>query len=244
MFGARGITAVDITVYGPRAELHSGHYGNWAPNPALMLARLLATMKDESGRVLVDRFYDGIEPLGEAEKRAIAEAPDMDAALMKEFWLGSTENSPKRLVELIALPSLNVRGMASSRVGDQASNVIPSSATATIDMRLVKGMDRRRTEERLLEHVRRQGFFVVDTEPGMAIRSAHRKVARVTGRPGGYNAARTSMDLEISREVIRYGRERAGADREGANDGRWIAVGERRAAPRHADDRGTNWQSR
>ena len=84
---------------------------------------------------------------------------------MKEFWLGSTENSPKRLVELIALPSLNVRGMASSRVGDQASNVIPSSATATIDMRLVKGMDHRRTEERLVEHVRRQGFFVVILRP-------------------------------------------------------------------------------
>lgn len=70
IFGARGITAVDITVYGPRAELHSGHYGNWAPNPALMLARLLVSMKDDNGRVLVDHFYDGIEPLGEVEKRA------------------------------------------------------------------------------------------------------------------------------------------------------------------------------
>ena len=204
IFGARGITTVDITVYGPRAELHSGHYGNWAPNPALKLARLLVSMKDDGGgRVLVDHFYDGIEPLGAAEKRAIAEAPDIDAALMNEFWIGSTENSPKRLMELIALPSLNIRGMASSRIGDQASNVIPASATATIDMRLVKGMDRRLTEARLIEHVRKQGFFVVDTEPSAAMRTAHANIAKVIVRPGGYNAARTSMELPISQEVIR-----------------------------------------
>src|SRR5579872_5557923 len=50
VFGARGMTTVDVTVYGPRAELHSGHYGNWAPNPAMELARLLASMKDGNGR--------------------------------------------------------------------------------------------------------------------------------------------------------------------------------------------------
>src|SRR6185369_10618479 len=100
-FGARGISTVDITVYGPRGELHSGHYGNWAPNPAMMLVQLLASMKDASGRVLVDHFYDGIEPFSETEKRAVAEAPDVDADLMREFWLGSTENAPKKLAELI-----------------------------------------------------------------------------------------------------------------------------------------------
>src|ERR1039458_5279956 len=85
---ARGITSLDITIYGPKRELHSGHYGNWAPNPAMMLARLLASMKDDDGRVTIDRFYDGIEPLSETERRAIAEAPDVDLALMRELWLG------------------------------------------------------------------------------------------------------------------------------------------------------------
>jgi acetylornithine deacetylase/succinyl-diaminopimelate desuccinylase-like protein len=203
IFCARGITAVDITVYGPRTELHSGHYGNWAANPALMLARLLTSMKDDRGRVLVDGFYNGIEPLGAAEKRAIAEAPDIDAALMKELWLGTTENSPKKLMELIALPSLNIRGMAASRVGELASNVIPAAATATIDMRTVKGMDIRQTEQRLIAHVRKQGFFVVDTEPTADIRTSRAKVAKVTVRPGGYNASRTPMDLPIAQEVIR-----------------------------------------
>jgi acetylornithine deacetylase/succinyl-diaminopimelate desuccinylase-like protein len=201
-FGARGISTVDITVYGPRGELHSGHYGNWAPNPAMMLVQLLASMKDAGGRVLVDHFYDGIEPLSETEKRAVEEAPDVDADLMREFWLGSTENAPMKLAELITLPSLNIRGMASSRVGNQASNVIPASATVTIDMRLVKGMDPRQTADRLIEYVRKQGFFVVDQEPGADVRRAHPKVALIVRR-NAENPHRVSMDLPISQEVIR-----------------------------------------
>lgn len=202
-FGARGITEVDVTVYGPRHELHSGHYGNWAPNPAMMLAHLLASMKDANGHVLIDHFYDGIVPLTETEKRAIAEGPNPDRQLMKEFWLGSTEGAPKSLAELINLPSLNIRGMSSAHVGAEASNVVPATATADIDMRLVKGMDHRRIEQLFIEHIRKQGYFVVDREPTAEERMSHAKVARVIVEPGGYDSARTSMDLPISQEVIR-----------------------------------------
>ena len=134
MFGARGITSLDITVYGPKRELHSGHYGNWAPNPAMMLARLLASMKDDDGRVTIDHYYDGIQPLSETERRAVAEAPDVDRDLMRELWLGGTEGGGTRLVELLNLPSLNIRGMSAARTGLQASNVIPASATASLDI--------------------------------------------------------------------------------------------------------------
>ncbi len=202
VFGARGISTVDITVYGARIELHSGHYGNWAPNPAMMLAKLLASMKDDRGHVLVDHFYDGIEPLSETEKRAILGIPDTDAALMRELWLGSTEGAPRRLAELITLPSLNIRGMSSGHVGAQASNVIPSSATASIDMRLVKGMDPVQTADRLIEHIRRQGYFVVESEPDENVRRAHPKVAWVV-RGNGEKAYRTPMDLPVSQEIIR-----------------------------------------
>ncbi len=201
-FGARGAIRVDVTVYGPRGELHSGHYGNWAPNPALALARLLVSMKDETGRVLVEHFYDDVDPLSDTEKRALAEAPDIDADLMREFWLGSTDGGGKKLTELITLPSLNIRGMASSRIGAQASNVIPASASVTMDIRLVKGMDPRTTAERVIEHIRKQGFFVVDQEPTSEMRMSHAKVARVT-ISGAEAAIRTPMDLPISQEVIR-----------------------------------------
>ena len=62
VLGVRGFTDLELTVYGPARELHSGHYGNWAPNPALELARLLASMKDDAGRVTIDGFYRGHPP--------------------------------------------------------------------------------------------------------------------------------------------------------------------------------------
>ena len=65
----RGDVNVGVTVYGPIRPLHSGHYGNWAPNPAMMLARLLASMKDDDGRVTIDGWYSDAEPLGERERR-------------------------------------------------------------------------------------------------------------------------------------------------------------------------------
>ncbi len=202
VFGARGVNTIDITVYGPRGELHSGHYGNWAPNPAMSLARLLASLKDDNGRVLVDHFYDDVEPLGPVERRALDEAPAIDAELMREFWLGSTDGGPRTLNELITVPSLNIRGMASSRTGAQASNVIPASATVTIDVRLVKGMDGRKTGQQVVDHIRKQGYFVVNREPTADERRAHPKVAMVvTGRIAV--GSRTPMDLPISQEVIR-----------------------------------------
>lgn len=202
LFGARGVTQVDITVFGPRVELHSGHYGNWAPNPAMSLARLLTSMKDDNGRVLIEHFYDDVEPLGPVEKKALAEAPVVDPDLMRQFWLGSTDGGPQTLNQLITVPSLNIRGMASSRTGAQASNVIPASATATIDIRMVKGMDGRKTGQRVTDHIRRQGYFVVDREPTADERRSHPKVAKVViGAPGV--GSRTPMDLPIAQEVIR-----------------------------------------
>jgi acetylornithine deacetylase/succinyl-diaminopimelate desuccinylase-like protein len=203
VFGARGDETIDVTVYGPRRELHSGHYGNWAPNPAIMLAHLLASMRDEDGHVLVEHFYDGIEPLTPTERRAIAEAPPVDEDLKRELWLGRTEGSGKTLVELLNLPALNVRGMASARAGKQASNVIPSTATASLDIRLVKGVDHAATAERIVDHIRTQGYFIVDHDPGPDALMAHPKVARIEVHPGAYNASRTSMDLPISQLVIR-----------------------------------------
>jgi len=203
VFGARGVTTLDITLYGANHELHSGHYGNWAPNPAMALARLLASMKDDDGHVLIDHFYDGVQPLSEIERQAVADAPDVDQDLMRELWLGRTEGDGKKLVELLNFPSLNIRGMSSSRTGAQASNVIPSTATASIDIRLVKGIDHAAAEQRVIEHIRKRGYFIVDSEPDAQTRMSHSRVVRVTVAPGGYNASRTSMDLPISQLVLK-----------------------------------------
>ena len=202
VFGARGDVNVDVTIYAAKRPLHSGHYGNWSPNPAMMLARLLASMKDDDGRVRVDGWYSDVEPLGERERRAIAEAPQYDEELKKQLGLSRTEGGGKSLMELINVPSLNINGFASGDVGALARNIIPTTATAVLDLRLVKGNDHQRQVERLIAHIRKQGYFVTERDPSDAERAQHSLIARVNVRPGGYNADRTSMDLPVSLAVI------------------------------------------
>ena len=202
VFGARGVTHVAITLYGPNRELHSGHYGNWAPNPAMMLAQLLAGMKDQAGHVLIPHFYDGIAPLSAMEKQAIAEAPKNDDKLREEFGLGHTDGGGKSLLQLLNEPTLNIDGMSSARTGAKANNVIPSTATVDIDLRLVKGLDWKTQQQRVVDYIAAQGYFVTDKPPDKATLLAHPKVAYVFRDPVGYNAVRTSMDLPMAQAVI------------------------------------------
>jgi len=202
VFGARGDAHLAVTVYGPHHGLHSGHYGNWAPNPAMMLAQLLAGMKDENGRVLVPHFYDGIEPLSVIEKDALAHAPVNDGMLMNAFWLGHVDGGGTHLLELINQPSLNINGLSSGQTGARAANVIPPTATADLDLRLVVGIDWRAQQQRIVDHIRSRGYFIVDREPSQQILLEHPQVAMVVRDEAGYNAVRTPMDLPLAREVI------------------------------------------
>lgn len=202
VFGARGDAHVELTAYGPHHGLHSGHYGNWAPNPALMLAHLLSAMKNEDGRVLIPHFYDGVAPLSEIEKQALAHAPVNDAMLRNAFWLGRTEGDGAHLLELLNQPSLNINGLSSAQTGAHAANVIPPTATADLDLRLVVGVDWRTQQQRVRDFVASQGYFVVDHEPTKDELVSHPRVARVLLDSSGYNAVRTPMDLPIAREVI------------------------------------------
>ncbi len=202
VFGVRGDVNVDVTVYGAKRPLHSGHYGNWAPNPAMVLARLLASMKDSAGQVTIGGWYDGIEPLGKAERQAIAEAPAYDDELRSQLGFARAEGGGKSLLELINQPSLNINGMSSGDVGVLARNVIPTTATAVLDLRLVKGNDYRRQAQCLVNHIRGQGFYVTDRDPTDDERKQHPLIAKVTVRPGGYNAERTRMDLPIALAVV------------------------------------------
>lgn len=198
----RGDVNVELTVYGPTRPLHSGHYGNWAPNPGLILARLLASMKDARGNVTVDGWNDNVEPLGPAELEAIKAAPANDADLKRQLGLSATEGGGKSLLELINLPSLNINGIKSGDVGEQARNVIPTKAEAVLDLRLVKGNDHVRQVAKLRRHIERQGFYVIDRDPTADERLKHPLIAKYIHVPGSYNAQRTRMDLPVSIAVI------------------------------------------
>jgi acetylornithine deacetylase/succinyl-diaminopimelate desuccinylase-like protein len=202
LFGARGDAHLEITVYGPTSPLHSGHYGNWAPNPAMMLVQLLAAMKDETGHVLIPHFYEGAVPLGLLERQALAAAPVNDTLLRQEFSLGHTDGDGQHLLALINDPSLNINGISSGQTGARSTNSIPSTATANLDMRLVLGIDWKTQQQRVVDFVRSRGYFIAASEPTPAELLAHPKVARIQAEPGE-NASRTPMDLPIAADVIR-----------------------------------------
>ena len=210
VFGVRGDANVDVTVHGPRRPLHSGHYGNFAPNPGLRLAQLLASMKDEDGRVRIAGWYDGLEPLGIAEREALAAAPEDEASLLRDLGLTAGEMRGVSLPESINLPSLNINGIRSADVGAQSRNVIPVEARATLDLRLVKGNTVHGQFERLRAHVKAQGYHVLDRAPTEGERAQHAKIATLVLQPGGYAASRTAMDLPIARDVIAAMRTLAG----------------------------------
>ncbi|MBI4429079.1 MAG: M20/M25/M40 family metallo-hydrolase [Ignavibacteriales bacterium] len=200
-FGCRGIVSAEITVYGSNRALHSGHYGNWAPNPAMWLSKLIASMKDETGKVLIPGFYDDVEPLRQTENEALAESPDYDRTLMKELGFAQSEGGGKSLNELINLPSLNVSGLSSGYVGSQSRTLVPATATARIDMRLVKGNDPQRQVERLKEHIRKQGYIIVSTDPDRETRVKYPLIAKMT-TSDGYKAYRTPMNLPIAQKIV------------------------------------------
>jgi acetylornithine deacetylase/succinyl-diaminopimelate desuccinylase-like protein len=201
VFGVRGDTHLDLTVYAKR-PLHSGHYGNWAPNPAMMLAKLLASMKDDNGRVRIEGFYDDVTPLTPFEKKALDEVPAVDEQMKKELGINAVEMLGVPLNEAINLPSLNINGMQSGNVGKLASNQIPTYATAVLDLRLVLGNDWKRQQQKVIDHIKAQGYYVTDKEPTEEERTKYAKLIKVVPDPDGTNAQRKSMDLPIIQKVI------------------------------------------
>ena len=201
VFGARGDINMSLQVYGPRRPLHSGHYGNWAPNPALALSRLLASMEDSTGRVQVAGFYDDVTPLTSTEKTALAQVPNLDETIRQELGFARAYGTGQALVELLNQPSLNINGLQSANVGMLAGNIIPTTATAALDLRLVPGNDAQRQVQKVIRHIEHQGYHVVTAEPTDAERAQYPLLVRVTTATG-YNAQRTRLDLPIAREVI------------------------------------------
>ena len=208
-FGARGVTGVEITLYGPVRSVHSGHYGNWAPNPALELAHLVAGLRDRDGRIGIAGYDDDVRPPTQAERAALPAVPDMDASLREELALAATEAGDARLVERMLLPALNVRGLLSGAVGEKAANAIPTEARVSIDFRLVPDQTPDRVRERVEAHLRAQGYSVTHDEPTLEERRARPRLVRLEWGPG-YPAARTAMELPFSRALLRTVEDAAG----------------------------------
>lgn len=202
IFGVRGDVHMDLTVYGAKRPLHSGNYGNWAPNPAMRLVQLLAGMKDEKGNVLIKGFYDDVIPLTAEEKKVIAAIPDVTPTLKKELGIAEPDGNGKSFIELLSMPTLNINGIQSANAGKLASNIIPATAEATLDLRVVLGNDVTRQVQKVKDYIQLKGYHIIDHEPTDEERAQYGRLIKIT-RDKNYNAQRTPMNLPIAQNVIK-----------------------------------------
>lgn len=201
VFGVRGVTGLEVTVYGPSRPLHSGHYGGWSPVPGQMLANLLASMKNETGEILIEDFNESTAPITEADKEAFATLPDVDDEIRQDLGLTWTEHEGRSLIESYMFPTLTIRGLSSGNTGELARNVIPTTATAALGIRLAKGNNPEEMKDKVEAHIRQQGYHIVREDPDMKTRLQHQKIAKVT-RGTGYPAMRTSVDNPMTQQIV------------------------------------------
>jgi len=199
-YGVRGGYAFDLTVYGANRPLHSGHYGNWAPNPVMRLIELIRTMRDEAGSILIKGYEEQVVPPSLIELQAIEAAPGVEEQLVRELGIDRPETSD-RLELAILRPAFNLRGIRSGDVGEQARNSIPTSATASIGLRLVPDQTPEFVRRSIEQHIRSQGYHIVHQAPDAKERALHEPIARLDWAESGYPAYRASMDLPIARKV-------------------------------------------
>jgi acetylornithine deacetylase/succinyl-diaminopimelate desuccinylase-like protein len=194
-FGARGIATLKLTVFGPKNDMHSGQYGNFVPNPVFSLSRLLASMKDEEGRVLIPGFYEGVN-LSQAQKDLINQVPEDRAELLETMGIAQQERVGETYQEALQYPSFNVRGLQAGWVDEAVRTIIPSKAVAEIDMRLVPETPAERQIQLVKNHIEAQGFKILDNLPTEEERKNFPKLIRLEYRIGS-RPFKTSLDSPI-----------------------------------------------
>lgn len=200
-FGNRGITSFTLTVYGPTKPLHDGHYGSWVPSPAVMMAHLIARLRDEDGHVLIPHFYDDVAPVSPEDRAALAAMPPVEDDLKRALGLARTVG-PARLANGYLEPTLNVRAIHVGDEGPSAANAVATHAEASIDIRLAPGETPGHTRELLETYLTQQGWFIVREEPDMQIRLSHPRIVKVVWDEGGSIATKTALDLPASKAVV------------------------------------------
>ena len=201
VYGCRGITSLSLTTYGPEFPQHSGHYGNYAPNPGFQLAQLLASMKDKDGRVSIPGYYDGIN-IDDATMNILKSVPDDATAINAHLAINTPEKVGDFYQESLQYPSLNIRGLGSAWIGEKARTIVPATATAELDLRLVPESDGNRLKKLVRSYIQKEGFYITDTIPTREERMAHSKI--LTLREGSVtDAFRTDLNNEYGNYLVR-----------------------------------------
>lgn len=188
-FGCRGMLYLEIEANGANRDAHSGHYGGLFPNPAWELVQLLATIRGADGRCLIPGFYDRVRPMTEQEKAYLADIPFDRAAFLRDNALHHLDPAAERGVTafdgVMTLPTCNLAGLTSGYGGKGSKTVLPSTAVAKIDMRLVKDQDPEELWPLVQAHVAQHA-------PHITVRKL-----------GAMRPAKTPVELPVSQAVIR-----------------------------------------
>jgi len=213
VFGNRGVAQATLKVFGPRQDSHSGHYGNYAANPAQTMARLLASMKDDDGRVTVAGYYDAVK-LDDESRRIMRAVPDDEVALRKRLGIAQAEKVGQNYQEAMQYPTLNVRGLQAADVGAKARTIVPGVAIAELDLRTVPETDPQVLLGLLKSHIEKQGFHLVNGQPTDDERARYPKLAALeySKVSSSSMAVRTDLAAPISNWLRRsfvktYGKE-------------------------------------
>ncbi|MGB5553489.1 MAG: M20/M25/M40 family metallo-hydrolase [Flavobacteriaceae bacterium] len=198
-FGARGIATATLRFFGPRHPLHSGQYGNFAPNPVFEAAKLLGNLKDENGRVTLPGFYDGIT-LSEKEKILLNQVPENLDSILHDLGIAKSDAVGATYQEALQYPSLNIRGLNAAWVGDEVRTIIPSEVIAEIDMRLVPESEGELLMQSLKNYIQDNGYHLVDSIPTEDERKTYSKLASFSYKLGS-KPFRTDMDSPIGKHL-------------------------------------------
>ena len=194
-FGNRGISSITLKTYGPIVPQHSGHFGNYAPNPVFRMSNILSSMKDENGIVKIKGYYDGINITDEV-KEYLDAVPDNEDEMKDKMEFKTPESVGNSYQEAIQYPSLNVRGIRSGWVGSEVRTIVPSECVAEIDVRLVIETDGYKLHDLIKKHIESLGYFVTDKEPSKEMRLKYDKIVRFNSRVS-YPAFRTDINSDL-----------------------------------------------
>ncbi len=194
-FGNRGISSITLKTYGPIVPQHSGHFGNYAPNPVFRMSNILSSMKDENGIVKIKGYYDGIT-ISDQVKRYLDNVPDNEESMLDKMQFKKPESVGNSYQEAIQFPSLNVRGIRAGWVEDEVRTIVPSECIAEIDVRLVIESDGYRLHDLIKKHIEDLGYVVLDHEPSKEERMKYDKIVKFNSTVS-YPAFRTDIDSDL-----------------------------------------------
>ena len=194
--GARGVGSIALELEAARRDVHSGNFA--VPNPAWKLNGLLSSMATPDGVPLIEGLEADVILPSAAEKAMMAAIPMDLPALEKDLGV----KVPHEYLDRIMFhPTLTIRGLHSGFLGKEANTIIPHKATVLLEVRMVKNMRWSKVVDRVLDHIRGQGFTVIDDPSAPLPDELRGKAVRVLSK-AGYDPAKTSLELPVSQEII------------------------------------------